>query len=50
MHLLNFRLVDLAEHFRRVSPETQANRLARQIAKLGFDCVLTPAAASSVSV
>jgi len=39
-----------AEHFRRTSPETQANRLARQIAKLGFTCVLTPAAAGSVSV
>src|SRR3954470_15317813 len=39
-----------AEHFRRVSPETQANRLAGQIAKLGFDCVLTPAAASPISV
>jgi transposase len=32
------------------SPETQASRLARQIAKLGFTCVLTPADAGSVSV
>ena len=39
-----------AEHFRRTSPETQANRLARQIAKLGYTCVLTPADPGSVSV
>src|SRR5487761_953604 len=30
-------------HFRRDSPEEHANRLVRQIAKLGFSCVLTPA-------
>jgi transposase len=39
-----------AEHFCRVSPEAQLNRLARQITKLGYTCVLTPAAAGSVSV
>jgi hypothetical protein len=39
-----------AEHFRRTSPETQANRLARQIAKLGFTCTLAPAPGGPVSV
>ena len=28
------------DHFRRASPEDQANRLVRQIAKLGFTCTL----------
>ena len=31
-----------ADHFHRASPEAQANRLARQIAKLGFTCTLAP--------
>ena len=39
-----------ADHFRTTSSETQANRLARQIAKLGFTCTLTPAAGREVSV
>jgi len=39
-----------ADHFNRTTPETQANRLARQIAKLGFTCTLTPVAAGEVSV
>jgi transposase len=39
-----------ADHFRRGAPEDQANRLARQIAKLGFSCTLTPIAAREVSV
>jgi transposase len=39
-----------ADHFNRTSAETRANRLVRQIAKLGFTCVLTPASAGSVSV
>jgi transposase len=39
-----------ADHFRRASPQDQANRLAHQIAKLGFSCTLTPAAAGKVSV
>ena len=38
------------DHFRRTSPEVQANRLARQIAKLGFTCTLAPAAEREVSV
>ena len=39
------------DHFdRRASPEDQANRLARQIAKLGFTCTLAPAPGSVVSV
>jgi hypothetical protein len=29
-----------ADHFRRISPEVQASRLARQIAKLGFTSIL----------
>jgi transposase len=32
-----------ADHFRRASPEKQANRLVRQIAKLGFTCTIQPA-------
>ena len=32
-----------ADHFRRASPENQANRLVRQIAKLGFTCTIQPA-------
>ncbi len=39
-----------ASHFHRSSPENQASRLARQIAKLGFTCVLTPATTGTVSV
>jgi transposase len=39
-----------ADHFRRASPEDQAIRLARQIAKLGFTCTLAPASGSVVSV
>jgi hypothetical protein len=40
-----------AGHFRCISPETQANRLAKLIAKLGFTCTLTPIRPnSSVSV
>jgi transposase len=35
-----------ANHFHRASPEDQANRLARQIEKLGFSCALTPHSAS----
>ena len=35
-----------ADHFHRASPEAQANRLARQIAKLGFTCSLTPASSN----
>jgi len=32
-----------ADHFRRTAPEAQANRLARQIARLGFTCTIQPA-------
>ena len=32
------------DHFQRRSPEQQAQRLARQIAKLGFACTITPQA------
>ena len=39
-----------ADHFRRSSPEAQANRLVRQIAKLGFTCTLAPVTAEPVSV
>jgi transposase len=35
-----------ANHFHRAAPEDQANRLARQIEKLGFSCALTPHSAS----
>ena len=38
------------DHFRRASPEAQANHLARQIAKLGFNCTLTLAQGKEVSV
>jgi len=38
------------DHFRRTAPEVQANRLARQIAKLGFTCTISPAADMEVSV
>jgi hypothetical protein len=31
-----------ADHFHRRSPEQQAHYLARQIAKLGFACTITP--------
>lgn len=33
-----------ADHFRKSSPEAHAQRLARQIAKLGFACEITPIA------
>jgi transposase len=39
-----------ADHFRRASPEVQATRLARQIAKLGFTCTLAPLQGDEVSV
>jgi hypothetical protein len=40
-----------AEHFRRISPQAQANRLAKLIVKLGFTCTLAPIQPiSSVSV
>jgi transposase len=39
-----------ADHFHRASPEAHANRLVRQIEKLGFTCTLAPAAAEAVSV
>ena len=39
-----------AQHFNRTSPETQAGRLARQIERLGFTCVLGPQAKQAVSV
>ncbi len=38
------------DHFRRAAPEVQAKRLARQIAKLGFTCTISPAAERDVSV
>ncbi len=38
------------DHFRRAAPEVQANRLARQIAKLGFTCIISPTAEREVSV
>jgi hypothetical protein len=38
------------DHFRRATPEQQASRLARQIAKLGFICTLTPLTAEPVCV
>ena len=31
-----------ADHFHRRSPEQQAHYLARQVAKLGFACTITP--------
>lgn len=39
-----------ADHFRRIAPEAQANRLVRQIAKLGFTCTLAPLTRCEVSV
>jgi len=38
------------DHFRRATPEDQVKRLARQIAKLGFTCTLTPPNSGEVSV
>jgi transposase len=38
------------DHFRRATPEDQANHLARQIAKLGFKCSIVPNADQEVSV
>jgi transposase len=37
-------------HFNRASPEQKAARLARQIAKLGFECTIIPSAGGMVSV
>jgi hypothetical protein len=39
-----------ADHFRRATPEVQASRLARQIAKLGFTCTISPVTEMEVSV
>jgi hypothetical protein len=39
-----------ADHFRKTAPETTAARLAAQIIRLGFTCVVTPAPAERVSV
>ncbi len=39
-----------ADHFRKTAPETIAARLAAQIIRLGFTCVVTPAPAEQVSV
>jgi transposase len=39
-----------ADHFHHTSPEAQADRLVRQLAKLGFTCTLAPAQGSVVSV
>jgi transposase len=39
-----------ADHFRKTAPETIAARLAAQITRLGFTCVVTPATAEEVSV
>lgn len=39
-----------ADHFRKAPPEATANRLAAQINRLGFTCVVTPHAADPVSV
>jgi transposase len=36
------------DHFRRASPEDQAFRLVKQIAKLGFTCTIAPAGPVSV--
>ena len=38
------------DHFRRTSPQAQADRLVRQIAKLGFTCTLAPTQGTVVSV
>jgi hypothetical protein len=37
-----------ADHFQRDTPEAHASRLARQIARLGFNCVITPATSEEV--
>jgi hypothetical protein len=39
-----------ASHFHRASPEAQANRLARQLEKLGFTCTLAPNPKGPLSV
>ena len=39
-----------ANHFQTASPEAQAKKLASQIARLGFNCTLTPHAEGPVSV
>ena len=36
------------DHFQRDSPEAHAARLARQIARLGFNCTITPASSEEV--
>jgi transposase len=36
------------DHFHRDPPEAHANRLARQIARLGFNCTITPATSMEV--
>jgi transposase len=36
------------DHFQRDSPEAHAARLARQIARLGFNCLITPATSEEV--
>lgn len=38
------------DHFQRTSPESRANRLARQIQKLGFACTIGPAQTEGVSI
>ena len=38
------------DHFQRTSPESRANRLARQIQKLGFACTIGPASPEGVSI
>jgi hypothetical protein len=37
------------DHFHR-SPEIQAHRLAKQIAKLGFTCTIAPQQVEAVSI
>ena len=39
-----------AGHLDKLSAEARASRLARQIEKLGFACLLTPLAEASVSI
>jgi transposase len=39
-----------ADHFQPASPQRQIKRLVQQLARLGFDCNLTPVAAAPVSV
>jgi hypothetical protein len=37
-----------ADHFQRDAPEAHATRLARQIARFGFNCTITPATSEEV--